>query len=329
MDKTDRRSWWRRAIFVVLLPIFWILGLTDAYKSRAGTAGSGPSTSARLAGGGVSSRRAADRAPQTAAEVENAQLQAIADSLVTRAEPGNDVQGSTEALSGLGRKGPRRSVRIRSQEEERTALDLIKSPTSSDAPPIVDVRARQRAIGLRSIVPSGASRKTLILDLDETLIHSVSKGGAMSAGHMVEVRLGQHAILYYVHKRPHCDLFLQRVSRWYDVVVFTASIQEYADPVIDWLEQEQKFFKARYYRQHCTYRFGAYMKDLSVVQGDLSQAIIVDNSPLSYRLNEANAVPIEGWINDPSDNDLLYLIPLLQGLRTIDDVRSLLSLRGS
>lgn len=69
-------------------------------------------------------------------------------------------------------------------------------------------------------------RKTLILDLDETLIHSMSKGGRIGTGHMVEVRLNtaflgaggqqnmgpQHPILYYVHKRPHCDDFLRRVS---------------------------------------------------------------------------------------------------------------------
>lgn len=263
------------------------------------------------------------------AEVEDAQLQAIADSLVTRAEPPKLPNPYADSDNRAGRAAPRRSIRIRSQGEDRTTLDSIKSPTSADAPRSTDIRARDRALSLRSIVPGEAPRKTLILDLDETLIHSVSKGGSTSTGHMVEVRLGQHAILYYVHKRPHCDLFLQRVSKWYDVVIFTASIQEYADPVIDWLEQEQKYFKARYYRQHCTYRFGAYMKDLAVVQQDLSQAIIVDNSPLSYRLNEENAVPIEGWINDPSDNDLLYLVVVLQGLRTVTDVRSLLSLRGT
>jgi len=44
--------------------------------------------------------------------------------------------------------------------------------------------------------------------------------------------------------------------------------------------------------------------------------------------NEANAIPIEGWISDPTDNDLLHLIPFLRALRFVGDVRSLLGLRN-
>jgi len=133
-------------------------------------------------------------------------------------------------------------------------------------------------------------------------------------------------------------LFTQ-VSKWYDCVIFTASVQEYADPVIDWLEAERKIFKARYYRQHCTVENGAYIKDLSVIERDLGKVCILDNSPISYawhegfppfrmRVNEANAIPIEGWISDPTDNDLLHLIPFLRALRFVGDVRSLLGLRN-
>lgn len=153
-------------------------------------------------------------------------------------------------------------------------------------------------------------QKTLILDLDETLIHSIAKGSRMSSGHMVEVKLNnhvlnpvtqavpgqpapppqivppQHPILYYVHKRPHCDDFLRKVCKWYKVVIFTASVQEYADPVVDWLEQEKKYFAGRYYRQHCTFRNGAYIKDLSSIEPDLSKVIILDNSPVSYVFHE-------------------------------------------
>lgn len=121
--------------------------------------------------------------------------------------------------------------------------------------------------------------------------------------------------------------------------------------MIDWLESERKFFTARYYRQHCTFRHGAYIKDLSSVEPDLSKVMILDNSPLSYmfhqgdylafltpsmtaktdtdrRLGVDNAIPIQGWISDPTDNDLLHLVPLLEGLQYVSDVRALLTLRG-
>lgn len=82
-----------------------------------------------------------------------------------------------------------------------------------------------------------------------------------------------------------------QVCKWYNLVVFTASVQEYADPVIDWLEQERKFFSGRYYRQHCTYRHGAFIKDLTCVEPDLSKVMILDNSPLSYMFHQGMFVP--------------------------------------
>lgn len=196
-------------------------------------------------------------------------------------------------------------------------LDSLKSPTSpsvhrltryphSPTPPrpLLPPRVPSYTAAPRNARPP---QKTLVLDLDETLIHSLAKGGRMSSGHMVEVKLSmpttaslspegpqttlgpQHPILYYVHKRPHCDEFLRKVSKWYKLVIFTASVQEYADPVIDWLEQERKYFVSRLYRQSCTFRNGAYIKDLSSVEPDLSKVMILDNSPMSYIFHEGKS----------------------------------------
>lgn len=203
--------------------------------------------------------------------------------------------------------------------------------------------------------------KTLILDLDETLIHSTSRpmnvqshgmggggglvgislaglfpgstrrggGGGRGEGHTVEVVLGGRSTLYHVYKRPFVDHFLKKVSSWYTLVVFTASMQEYADPVIDWLDGGRGLFGKKLYRESCSLQpNGSYIKDLSVVEEDLSRVCFVDNSPVSYNWNKANALPIEGWTSDPNDEALLDLLPVLDSLRFTNDVRRVLGIRG-
>ncbi len=200
-----------------------------------------------------------------------------------------------------------------------------------------------------------------MLDLDETLIHSTSRSpthylssggrtttsgflGLETAGaflglrandnprrirpHMVEVVLDGRSVLYHVYKRPWTDYFLRKVASWYTVVVFTASVQEYADPVIDWLDQGRGLISARLFRESCSFTKGQYVKNLAVVDEDLSKVCLVDNSPASYRVNRANGIPIEGWTHDPNDEALLDLLPVLDSLRFATDVRHILGIRG-
>ncbi|KAG8939803.1 Nuclear envelope morphology protein 1 [Tulasnella sp. 419] len=200
--------------------------------------------------------------------------------------------------------------------------------------------------------------KTLVLDLDETLIHSTSRvppsssygQGLFSAGglgfgvmglgfnsrkrgpgpsHSVEVILGGRSTLYHVYKRPFVDYFLRKVSTWYTLVIFTASMQEYADPVIDWLDAGRGILAKRFFRESCTQLpNGSYSKDLSLVEEDLSRVALLDNSPISYSTCQANGIPIEGWTSDPTDEALLDLLPFLDSLRFTSDVRRVLGIRG-
>ena len=71
-----------------------------------------------------------------------------------------------------------------------------------------------------------------------------------------------------------------------------------------------------------------YVKDLALVESDLSKVLIIDNSAISYLNHETNAISIEGWINDPSDTSLLSLIPLLSSLRFATDVRTVLGMKA-
>lgn len=192
-------------------------------------------------------------------------------------------------------------------------------------------------------------QKTLILDLDETLIHSTSRpigsssaGGGMLGigsglfgrrgrreGHTVEVVINGRSTTYHVYKRPYVDFFLKKVASWYTLVIYTASMPEYADPVIDWLDNGRGLFAKRLYRESCYLQpSGSYIKDLALVNPDLGRVCFMDNSPISYSWNKANALPIEGWTSDPNDEALLQSIPVLDSLRFVTDVRHILGIRG-
>lgn len=169
-------------------------------------------------------------------------------------------------------------------------------------------------------------KKTLILDLDETLVHSTIK--PVSHHHLtVDVMIDGISCTFYVIKRPHVDLFLKKMCEWFDVIIFTASMKQYADPLIDQLDPK-RMVKGRLFRESCLQKDGNFIKDLSLIGQDLANTIIVDNSPIAYSHNKENALPIENWMGDnPSDDALLNLIPFLGALRFTSDVRSILSLR--
>eukprot|EP00127_Corallochytrium_limacisporum_P006289 Clim_evm33s224 gene=Clim_evmTU33s224 len=184
-------------------------------------------------------------------------------------------------------------------------------------------------IGLKQTlgVPDG-KRKTLILDLDETLIHSTTRLlNRTMFDFKVEVNTAALACVFFVHKRPHVDMFLDRIQHWFDLVIYTASLQEYADPVIDILDNGRGILRNRYFRESCINIGGIYVKNLEIVDKDLKDVIIIDNSPGAYTNHPENAIPIETWEVNPYDESLLDLIPFLSCLRHMDDVRSVLGLR--
>merc|ERR1712129_489517 len=170
-------------------------------------------------------------------------------------------------------------------------------------------------------------KKVLVLDLDETLIHSHHDGvqrptvkPGTPPDFILKVTIDRHPVRFFVHKRPHVDFFLAVVSQWFELVVFTASMEIYGTAVADKLDCNLGMLNRRYYRQHCTQDFGSYTKDLSAICADLSSIFILDNSPGAYRAYPDNAIPIKSWFNDPSDTALLNLLPVLDALRCKADI---------
>jgi CTD nuclear envelope phosphatase 1 len=231
-----------------------IFGIENSGKGAFGRRGSAKATrgvSSNSSSSGMSSESDSDR---DRSMNEDERLDSTSSNRHTRSK---SLQGSDEIAPA------RRSIRIKLHNEDNLrqrkhkkaqstntqsngsgaiasgeiSPATLKSPTSpaasmlmtkyprAPAPPRPLIPRRQPSYTIPEAPSPRLTQKTLILDLDETLIHSMAKGGRMSTGHMVEVKLStlvgagggptlgpQHPILYYVHKRPHCDDFLRRVS---------------------------------------------------------------------------------------------------------------------
>ena len=172
--------------------------------------------------------------------------------------------------------------------------------------------------------PEYTNKKTLILDLDETLVHS-SPTPFPKNDLVLEVDFD--GILYniYVLIRPGAENFIKRMSKIFEIVVFTASISRYASPLLDILDKD-KNIQYRLYREHCTFLNGIYIKELKRLNRDLKDVIIVDNSPLAFAFDTENGLPINSWYEDKTDNELERISILLEFLSKVDDIREYIEL---
>lgn len=164
---------------------------------------------------------------------------------------------------------------------------------------------------------------TLVLDLDETLVHcSLERIPKPDLTFTVDYHGAEYKV--YVKKRPGFLSFLERVAQLFEVVVFTASQKVYADKLLNYLDPEKRYFDFRIFRDSCLNICGNYIKDLSVLGRDLSSTIIVDNSPHVFGYQLDNGIPILGWYEDETDMELLKLLPFLESLIEVGNVRPLI-----
>ncbi|XP_023633509.1 uncharacterized protein LOC17877236 isoform X3 [Capsella rubella] len=167
---------------------------------------------------------------------------------------------------------------------------------------------------------------TLVLDLDETLVHS-SLETCNAADFSFRVFFNMQENTVYVKQRPHLYRFLERVVELFHVVIFTASHSIYASQLLDILDPDGKFISQRLYRDSCILLDGIYTKDLTVLGLDLAKVAIIDNCPQVYRLQINNGIPIKSWYDDPTDDGLVSILPFLETLAVADDVRPIIGRR--
>ncbi|EAS02959.2 NLI interacting factor-like phosphatase (macronuclear) [Tetrahymena thermophila SB210] len=167
-------------------------------------------------------------------------------------------------------------------------------------------------------------KKTLVLDLDETLITS-SVLEFKSADLKIKVNLpngrGKNV---WVKFRPGVQNFLNEMNELYELIIFTSSIKEYANAVIDFLDCES-LVNVRIFRENCSIDSnGNLYKDLCKLNRNIGEIIIIDNQASQFKKNPENGIQIKDFkIDNNSDQELLNLIPFLKFMSSVKDVRNI------
>ena len=145
-------------------------------------------------------------------------------------------------------------------------------------------------------VPLISKKYTLVLDLDETLVNFKIKSGKEG----------------YVRLRPFLLGFLEEVSQYYELIIFTSATEAYANSVIEAIEKEKKYFDFIFYRQHTIIIGNDFVKDLTRIGRPLNSTIILDNTPQNFRFQKENGICVKPfWGQDTNDKTLYNLIPIL------------------
>lgn len=167
------------------------------------------------------------------------------------------------------------------------------------------------------------SRKVVMLDMDETLLHC--KFDAQSEGDVtLTVRSDEDDFPVVVTFRPLLMEFLKSISKEFDVYVFTASEQKYADAILDYLDPLKKLIKGRFYREKCVRVNDEFtIKDLRIFGIALTDIIIVENNLFSFANQLSNGVLVSSFYSDKSDVELKSLSNyLLNYVLPAEDVRA-------
>lgn len=117
---------------------------------------------------------------------------------------------------------------------------------------------------------------------------------------------------------------LDFLAKFYEICVFTAGTQDYADAALDFIDPDRQIIKHRLYRQHCVNPVhGVYVKDLRIIRDrELKDIVIVDNSIISFAYQFDNGIPIKAYMRQQQDEELLFMVTFLEEIYSYPDHRN-------
>jgi len=216
----------------------------------------------------------------------------------TPATPANDEVDSKEFLTQVAKNAPSPAspdfMSPRSSRNDMSGLKPLEIPLLP--PQMADVRGR----------------RLLALDLDECLVHA-DRQRPPSFDFEIDVQVRNMSCHIYVSKRPGLDAFLEHVHKEWELILFTASMEEYGRAVLAKIDPKGFIPQSHVLaRKQCTLHEGEYyVKDLSRLGRSLRDVVLVDDNPNAYLFQPENALPVNSWYDDQRDDELPRVQSLL------------------
>lgn len=236
--------------------------------------------------------------------------------LTTRENPSNNIE--VIITKSKPPKHPKSKTSDRQKQHLHSTFQSMKIAKSLREPTIEELISKHVRLSRRR---NHDKRKTVIFDLDETLVHCVNNNEIAQYELEIEFPAGTFNKIG-LNIRPYARDLLAAASKEFEVIIFTASHKCYADRVIDFLDPEKQWVHHRLYRENCIQIDGTYVKDLRIfVDRFMKDLVIVDNAAYSFAFQIANGIPIISWYNNFEDRELYKLIEYLRVLSRVNDVR--------
>jgi RNA polymerase II subunit A small phosphatase-like protein len=166
--------------------------------------------------------------------------------------------------------------------------------------------------------------KLLVLDLDETLIHSVKEP--------LERTPDFRAFQYFVYKRPGVDCFLSTCTELFNLAVWTSAGEDYAHQIIKHIFPKPAQLRFVFSSERCSVRFdyanGSYqilkpLRKLKRKGYSLEKVLVVDDTPETFMDNYGNGILVRRYYGGEDDEELLLLLKYLELIASVENVRSL------
>mmetsp|Transcript_30366 Transcript_30366/g.35057 ORF Transcript_30366/g.35057 Transcript_30366/m.35057 type:complete len:301 (-) Transcript_30366:173-1075(-) len=164
-------------------------------------------------------------------------------------------------------------------------------------------------------------RKTLIFDLDNTLIFTCNDIPESGKFAPITLQRDGEYVIKYVIKRPGLLKFLKSLSKNFNICVFTSAEATYARKVIEAVKIS-KYIYAMYDRTHCKkVKSSLYQKNIWSLGFEQKQVILIDDFAFQAECQPENCIQIKPFEGDVNDRELYQLYPFLQRINQADDVR--------